>query len=110
MAELDARAADLDAREADLAQREDAVAVLEQQAADGSLPGDGLYLVGTEVAPGTYRAESGGDCYWERLSGLSGSFDDLIANGLGAADATVTIQSSDTAFSSSGCGRWSRIG
>jgi hypothetical protein len=108
-AELDARAAELDGREAGLAQREDAVTVLEQQAADGSLPGDGLYLVGSEVAPGTYRAGSPADCYWERRSGLSGEFSEVITNGLGAADATVTIRASDIAFSSSRCGTWSRI-
>ena len=108
-AELDARSAELDAREGGLAQREDAVTVLEQQAADGSLPGDGVYLVGTEVAPGTYRAASPADCYWERRSGLSGEFSDVITNGLGASDATVTIRASDVAFSSSRCGTWSRI-
>jgi hypothetical protein len=109
-AALDAREADLGAREAAVGQREGAVSVLEQQAADGSLPGDGVYLVGTEVAPGTYRASSPGDyCYWERLSGLSGEFDDLITNGLGAADSTVTISGSDTAFSTDGCGSWQRI-
>jgi hypothetical protein len=43
-AELDARAVELDGREAGLAQREEAVKVLEQQAADGSIPGDGVYL------------------------------------------------------------------
>jgi hypothetical protein len=109
-AELAQRSAELDAREAEVAGREVAVTGLEQQAADGGLPGDGIYLVGTEVAPGTYRAESPTDCYWERRSGLSGDFGDIITNGLGAGDATVTIRGSDVAFSSSGCGRWTRIG
>jgi hypothetical protein len=109
-AELDARAAELDAREADVAAREDAVTVLEQQAEDGSLPGSGVFLVGTEVAPGTYRATEPADCYWARLSGLSGDFDEIIANGLGAGSATVTIRASDKAFSSERCGTWQRIG
>jgi hypothetical protein len=109
-AALDAREADLAARESAVGQRESAVDVLEQQAADGSIPGDGVYLVGTEVAPGIYRASSPGEyCYWERLSGLSGEFDDLITNGLGAADATMTISGSDMAFSTDGCGSWQRI-
>ncbi|MGY1604633.1 hypothetical protein [Geodermatophilus sp. SYSU D00815] len=110
-AELDARAAELDQREAAVAGRESAVTVLEQQAADGSIPGDGLYLVPDEVAPGTYRARNPGEhCYWERLSGLSGTFEDLIVNGLGPADATVAIPASDAAFSTEGCGTWQRIG
>jgi hypothetical protein len=108
-AQLDARAVELDGREAGLAQREEAVNVLEQQAADGSIPGDGVYLVGTEVAPGTYRAASPDDCYWERRSGLSGEFSDLITNGIGAGDATVTIKASDVAFSAQRCGTWARI-
>ncbi|HET6395072.1 MAG TPA: hypothetical protein VFG13_19750 [Blastococcus sp.] len=107
--ELDARATELDGREVAVAQREDAVDVLEQQAADGSLPGDGVYLVGSEVAPGTYRASSPADCYWERRSGLSGEFSELITNGLGASDATVTIRASDVAFSSARCGTWAPI-
>lgn len=109
-AELDARAAELTAREGALAAREDAVRVLEQQAADGSIPGSGSHLVGEEIAPGTYRASSPEDCYWERLSGLSGEFGDIITNGLGAGDSTVTIRGSDVAFASERCGTWSRIG
>ena len=109
-AELDARSAGLDGREADLMAREGAVAVLEQQAEDGRIAGSGTHLVGTEVAPGTYRASSPDDCYWERLSGLSGDFDEIIANGIGAGDATVTIRSGDLAFSSERCGYWDRIG
>ncbi|MGY1730884.1 hypothetical protein ACI798_05130 [Geodermatophilus sp. SYSU D01045] len=109
-AELDARSAALDGREADLVAREDAVSVLEQQAADNRISGSGVHLVGTEVAPGTYRATDPGECYWERLSGLSGDFDEIIANGIGAGDATVTIRAGDLAFSSERCGSWERIG
>ncbi|WP_197522643.1 hypothetical protein, partial [Occultella aeris] len=43
--------------------------------------GAGTLRVGTDVAPGTYRASTGADsCYWERLAGFSGEFDDIIAN------------------------------
>ncbi|WP_177212868.1 hypothetical protein [Geodermatophilus ruber] len=109
-AALDARAAELDSREGELAAREDAVAVLEKQAEDGGFPGSGVRLVGAEVAPGTYRASSPEDCYWERRSGLSGDFDEIITNGIGAGDATVTIRASDVAFASERCGTWQRIG
>lgn len=109
VAEMDARAAQLDAREAAVAAREDAATVLEQQAADGSIPGSGVHLVGEEIAPGTYRASTPQNCYWERLSGLSGEFGDIIANGIGAGDSTVTIRGSDVAFASERCGTWARI-
>ncbi len=37
-------------------------------------------------------------CYWERLSGLSGDFDDLIANDNANGSYYVTIDASDVAF------------
>ena len=41
--------------------------------------GPGTYLVGTDIEPGIYRTE-GEVTYFERLSGLSGEFGDIIAN------------------------------
>ena len=41
---------------------------------------DGTWLVGEDISAGRYRAMTDGDCYWERLSGLSGELDDIIAN------------------------------
>ena len=40
----------------------------------------GTYLVGRDIAPGTYRGEAGALdlCLWNRLSGISGEFHDLI--------------------------------
>ena len=37
------------------------------------LRGDGTYRVGTQIKPGLYKATGGSLCYWERLSGFSGS-------------------------------------
>lgn len=63
----------------------------------------GTYLVGIDIAPGTYRGEAGEDflesCYWERLSGLSGSFGDLIANDNANGQFYVEVRASDYAFS-----------
>ena len=62
----------------------------------------GTYLVGRDIAPGTYRGKAGtgvvDSCYWERLSGLSGDFDDLIANDNANGSYYVTIDASDVAF------------
>ena len=73
--------------------------------------GNGTHLVGTDLEPGTYRAEAGLDgCYWERLSGLGGELEDIIANDMVDEGSTiVTIAPMDRAFSSEGCGRWRRI-
>ena len=74
------------------------------------LPGDGTYRVGTEIRPGLYKATgTGSGCYWERLSGFSGSFDDVTANHFGAARTYVQILSGDAGFKTSGCGAYDRI-
>lgn len=107
----------------ELARLEDRVAELESKLADAReeakksappKPGpkriitDGLWKVGEEIAPGTYRSGGGGNCYWARLSGFSGDLDDIITNGIGR-NQTVTIVASDVGFESDGCGDWTRI-
>jgi hypothetical protein len=73
-----------------------------------SVFGTGMYQVGTHIAPGTYQSNAAPDtCYWERLSGFSGEFSDIIANDFST---IVTIAPSDAGFSSSRCGVWTRIG
>lgn len=68
----------------------------------------GKWVVGVHIEAGTYQAEGGDSCYWERLSGVSGEFDDLLANDLPGGTAIVEIGSSDYAFNSSGCGEWTQ--
>lgn len=72
----------------------------------------GLWLVGSDIQPGTYRATDLDGCYWERLSGLDGSFDSIIANDFldESGQALVEIAGSDVAFSSEGCGTWEPVG
>jgi len=71
----------------------------------------GFHTVGDEIGPGVWRSTGNGDgCYWERLRGLSGEFDDIITNYFGNAGVTVRISASDVAFSSSGCGTWEYVG
>lgn len=68
--------------------------------------GGGTQLVGTDVAPGIYVAADLDFCYWERLSGLSGSFDEIITNDNATGQAVVEIRPTDAAFNSQRCGRW----
>jgi hypothetical protein len=68
--------------------------------------GDGTHLVGSQVRPGLYVSSGGTGCYWERLSGLGGTFDEIIANDFLNGRTFVQIMSTDRAFSSSGCGTW----
>jgi hypothetical protein len=68
--------------------------------------GAGTQLVGTDVQPGRYTSEGGTTCYWERLSGLSGTIEEIIVNANVDGRAIVEIVAGDAAFSSARCGRW----
>ncbi len=80
--------------------------------------GDGMYMVGVDIKPGTYKAKGRSashlgilvDGYWERLRGATGEFDDIIANGNANANgnAVVEIKSSDKFFSTNGMDIWTR--
>lgn len=119
LADLETAHADLSAaeddREAAITRAEDAeseLAAVQEAATEaeaaGTQFGDGTWVIGEDVEPGVYSNDGGGMCYWERLSGLSGEFGDIIANGLPDGQAVVEIAGSDTAFSSQGCGTWTR--
>ena len=62
----------------------------------------GTYIVGRDISPGTYQGDGGADvlssCYWARLSGLSGSFDDLITNDNAVGQFFVNVAPTDTAL------------
>jgi len=82
----------------------------------GRLLGDGSWVVGDNVLvvelvpPGTYETSNeDGNCSWVRLSGFSGSSDDIVANDTPGGRAIVTIMESDKGFKSDGCGTWKRL-
>jgi hypothetical protein len=62
--------------------------------------------VNTDIAPGTYATTPGSFCYWERLSGTSGQFSDIIANENATGHTIATIAPTDKAFKSTNCGTW----
>ena len=73
--------------------------------------GDGYWVVGSEVAPGLWRNNNSSDsCYWERLSGFSWEFEDVIANELSDSIQTVQIGTADTGFHADRCGTWTYLG
>jgi hypothetical protein len=70
--------------------------------------GSGKKVVPTEVAAGTYRMRTPAPgCYWERLSGLGGTFGEILANGNPPGPEIVTIAATDKAFNSTRCAPWS---
>jgi hypothetical protein len=71
--------------------------------------GPGKYIVGVDIAPGTYRGHNTGGCYWERLRSFSGTLSAVIANDNPAGAPIVAISRSDRGFNSARCGTWSRF-
>lgn len=71
------------------------------------LRGDGTYRVGTQIKPGLYKATgTGSGCYWEAVSGFSGSLSQVNANYFGTARTYAQILPGDVGFRSDGCGSW----
>ena len=71
--------------------------------------GDGTWVVGSNIQAGTYRSsKTGSGCYWQRLSGFSGEFSDIIVNELTDAISVVEISSTDAGFSTERCGTWTQ--
>ncbi len=65
----------------------------------------GTYLVGRDISVGTYQGQAGegvlDSCYWERLSGLTGEFQDIIANDNATGQFYVKVLSTDQALTTS---------
>jgi hypothetical protein len=70
---------------------------------------DGMYIVGTDIQPGTYKNSGSSGCYYARLHGFSNSTNDIIANNLTDHPAIVTISASDKGFQSTKCGTWTKL-
>lgn len=84
----------------------DLTALTESPTADFS---DGMWIVGTDIAAGTWSAPGGEDCYWARLADFTGGVDSVIANDIGVTNPAVTIHDSDAGFDTSSCGAWTRV-
>lgn len=71
----------------------------------------GMWLIGSQVSPGTYRTTAQDGCYWERLRDFGGNLSGIIANDFvsGGGPQLVTIGSGDTGFDTNDkCGTWTR--
>ncbi|WP_040797610.1 hypothetical protein [Nocardia higoensis] len=78
---------------------------------------DGLYLVGVDIAPGTWEAPGTSDpdrpCDWRRLWKVVGDTSDLtyiIANNYTRKPpGRVVIEATDVAFRTENCGLWRMV-
>src|SRR5438067_18001 len=65
--------------------------------------GDGMFQVGKDIQPGTYRTRVGSPgCYYARLRGFNTT--EIISNDNTDAPAIITIVPTDIAFESRNCG------
>jgi len=75
------------------------------------MAGDGgMFRVGSDIAPGTYRSTGNKDdsCYWERTKDAGHSLSSIISNNNVTGTAVVTISASDGYFKTTGCGDWKK--
>lgn len=67
----------------------------------------GFYLVGVDIAPGSWRSTAGHDsCYWARYN-KSG---DILDNHFGLSGGTIFIRATDFEIEFDGCGNWTYLG
>ena len=72
---------------------------------------DGMYRVGIDIEPGTYRTAGKSpeamDCYWARLRSLNEN--DIIASDMGTGPQLVLIEVGDRAFYTHRCQAWLKL-
>lgn len=84
----------------------------EEPEEDDNIISNGTHLIGDDIPAGTYHTDGPDEdgivpsCYWARLSGTSGEFDDIIANDNVEGSSVVTIEESDVAIELSGGCDW----
>jgi hypothetical protein len=76
-----------------------------------SIPHDGTYMVGSDIAPGRYFTSggiSGDPCIWQRLSAVDdpGDFSNIIDSGMSTGQQYVDIKPTDKAFKTQSCQPW----
>lgn len=109
-AALARRASDLKAQGAALDRRERKVSGMEHSWAANTVPGDGVFVVGSDVKPGIYKAgpSPSGNCYYARLAGIGG--DNIIDNNNSSGPVVLSIAASDGSLETSGCADFHKVG
>src|SRR3954454_2626846 len=80
------------------------------QVAANTLPGDGTFVVGEDIQPGTYRAAASPGCYWERDSSLDGGIDSIIENANADGPVVIQVSPTDKAVKTTRCADFHRTG
>jgi len=69
--------------------------------------GEGAWVVGEQLQPGTYRTATVAGCHWSRKRDATGGLQSIIADGIVDGDAIVTIRAGEV-FESVRCKTWYR--
>lgn len=93
-------------KEAALLEREKKVGLAESEAAANTFSGDGTFIVGDDVKPGTYKSAGGVNCYWVR----NDKGGDIIANDLGDGPTVIVIGVGDFSVTARGCEPFTKTG
>lgn len=89
-----------------LVAREQKVEAAENQIAARTIAGEGVYRVGDDIEPGTYRSPSNrGSCYWSVNGDANGN--DIVSNNYGGGPQLVEVVDGQF-FETTGCGDWTR--
>lgn len=87
--------------------REQALKAGETAKKANSIEGDGVYQVGVDIQPGTWRTPgSGQSCYWETTS----KGGDILGNDNVTGPTVVVVPASAFTFTTKRCGTWTRSG
>ncbi len=71
---------------------------------------DGSYLVGIDIAPGTYATDAGeGICNWFRTAPFGDTVPDNSGGYVSVGRQIATVLPTDTSFFSEGCGTWNPL-
>lgn len=75
----------------------------------GPIPGDGAWIVGRDIARGTYRTEGGRSCRWVRLRGGPETPWSVATPGPHLGPQVAVLGRGDVAFATRSCAPWRRI-
>lgn len=101
------RKAEQDQVDARLKERETAVSAAEVAKKANVIEGDGVYQVGVDIQPGTWKTSgSGQSCYWQTTS----KGGDILDNDNVSGPTIVVIPASAFSFKTARCGTWTKTG
>jgi hypothetical protein len=83
--------------------------ILKRQKATSTFEGSGIYMVGTDIRPGTYRAAASSGCYYAVLRKLDGSIDAIMSNNNVSGPVVIEVPSSAKGVEVSNCATFTRV-